>query len=306
MRSATGAGILPKALGASKLSARVWLALAAALGAGVCGYAGLYPRFDEGNLRIVLALTSAPFAAAVVVTAASARTAARAFGLALVFSALLGIASIVLPAAIMSHSDRHADFVISCFFGAFFAAPTGVLYGIPLGILAAIGQPHVQAGTHESTDRAARVAGGWLFFVALIALAGTRGLDEGKMDWATQTVIPLSPLPALFAGAAALTGIAFVVRAFARLARRAAWIRRVRWGLEPTFRLRAVDLRDRLVGLPRLGHAAPVTDDAAQDRATVLEWLPAEGVDATSGTAYRAPAAGRAVAIVSDAAPLAL
>lgn len=282
------AGVLPSSLSAPRVSARLWLALAAGLGCAVCAYAGLYPRFDEGRLRLVLALTSAPFAAAVVGWAVSARSAAGALGRTLGMSILLGIASTVIPAAILSTRGA-GEFVVMCIFGAFFGGATGALYGLPLALLSALGWRHVQAQTHAATDRAARVAGVWGFVVSLVGLAGTLLLDEPTFDPSRGALLAPSLLPALLALAAALAGIAVVVRALTRASRRSSWLARVRSGLEPAFRLRTLDARDRLDALPRIS-----------DGLTVVEWCPDGISEATSGTAYRVAAVGTAVAIVDD------
>ena len=295
MRSA--AGPLPFSLAAPRLSPRLWLAIAAGLGTGVCAYAGLYPRFDEGSLRIVVALTSAPFAAAVVATSLGARTPGRAFGLAMLLAALLGIASTIIPAALLTRTQSN-EFFVACMFGAFFGAPTGALYGLPLAVLSASGHRHVRAQTHESTDHAARVSGLWLFFISLLGLMGTVLLDEGKMDWVNSTMVPQSPLPALLAVAAGIGGLALALRSLTRQRSRSGWIDRVRSGLEPAFRLRPVELRDRIETLPRLSDGGGLHD------VTVVEWLPDEIADATSGTAYRVNATGCAVAIVSAEPPI--
>lgn len=296
MRSAQAP--LPSSLAPPRLSPRLWLALAAGLGTGVCGYAGLYPRFDEGSLRFVIALTSVPFAAAVVATSLGARTPRRAFGLAVLLSAILGVASTIVPAAILT-SSHSSEFVPACMFGAFFGTPTGALYGLPLAVLSACGHRHVRAQTHEATDHAARVAGVWLFFVALLGLVGTLSLDEPKMDWAASVMMPPSRLPALLAIAVGITGLAVSLRSLARQRNRSAWIGRVSAGLEPAFRLRPIDLRDRVAELPRLSSTnVPCADP------TVVEWLPDALSDAASGTAYRANAAGTAVALVGVASPI--
>jgi hypothetical protein len=282
-----GTGLLPRSLTDSPLSARLWLALAAGAGSAACAYAGLYPQFDEGKLRVVLALTSAPFAAAVVAHALSARTAARAFGSTVLVAALLGVASTLVPAAILTW-NRSNEFFIACFFGLFFGAGTGIAYGVPLAILSALGHRHLHARAHDGTDRAARVAGIWLLLVAAIGVAGTSVLDQPKMDYATDTMMPASPLPALVASAAALLGTLVILVASLRLRRRAAWVARVRAGLEPRYRLRPVDLRDPIELLPRLGNGITVVEFFASD------------VSESAAGAYRTAAAGMAVAIVED------
>ncbi|HEY8078525.1 MAG TPA: hypothetical protein VIF62_30555, partial [Labilithrix sp.] len=67
-----------------------------------------------------------------------------------------------------------------------------------------------------------------------------------------------------------------------RLARRAAWLARVREGREPGFRLRAPDAHDDLAALPRLSSIG-----------AVVEMVPER-----EATAYRATAVGSAVALV--------
>jgi hypothetical protein len=282
-----GTGLLPLSLTDSPLSARLWLALAAGAGSAVCAYAGLYPQFDEGKLRVVLALTSAPFAAAVVAYALSARTAARAFGTTVLVAALLGVASTLVPAAILTWNHSN-EFFVACFFGVFFGAGTGIVYGLPLGILASLGHRHVQAKAHVANDRASRIAGAWLLGVAALGIAGTSLLDKPKMDWATDTMMPASPLPALVGCAAAALGALVVLVASIRVRHRAAWISRVRAGLEPRYRLRPVDLRDPIDMLPRLGNGITVVEFFASD------------VSESAGGAYRSAAAGMAVAIVED------
>lgn len=277
-------GLLPPSFAEPRLTARMWLALAAGIGCGVCGYAGLYPRFDDGALRVILGVTSVPFGAAVVAASLSARTAARAFGMAVLLAAILGAASVVIPAAVLARRDS-GEFFVACIFGGFFGFFTGALYGLPLGVLAGAGYRHLCAKTHEATDRAARVGGVWLAVVSLLGVAGTRLLDAPTTDPATQTMTHPSTIPTLVACGALLAGIAAIVRASSRLKRRSAWIDRVRAGLEPAFRTRVVDPRDPVHGLPRLGEGA-----------TVVELV----VDETSGAAYRVAAAGTAVALVSD------
>jgi hypothetical protein len=163
-------------------------------------------------------------------------------------------------------------------------AITGGLYGLPLAVLSAAGQRHVRADTHESTDLAERAGGIWLLVVSLIGLAATHVLDDAGATSGEVLGAPAG-LPAVIAGLGALGGLTLIVRATLRLRRRNAWIERVRSGLEPAFRTRVVDLRDRLEALPRLAQGA-----------TVVELV----VDETSGAAYRVAAYGTAVALVSD------
>lgn len=280
-------GTLPSPLAASRISARGLLAIAGGIGCAASAYAGLYPRFDGGSLRLVLALTSAPFGAAVVAAALGARSAARAFGRTLFLAALLGTASIVLPVAILAWTKGPGVNFGACIIVGFcFGAPTGALYGLPLGILSAIGHGHVQTATHECTDHAARVSGVWLFLIGMLGLVATLALDSPTTDFTAegQPLIPMPRVPAVVAGAAALVGLGIFAHAVWRQRRRAAWLGRVRQGLEPAFRLRLADVRDHVEGLPRVS-----------DGGTVVEWLPDE-IGAT--TAYRMSASGIAIAVI--------
>lgn len=275
---------LPPSFAEPRVSARLWIALAAGIGAGVCAYAGLYPRFDGGALRAVIALTSMPFAAAVVASSLSAPTDGGAFGRALGYSTILGTVSTIIPAAILTRQGSD-QFVTACIFGGFFGAVTGALYGLPLAVLSAAGQRHVRAETHASTDLAARAGGIWLLVVSLIGLAATHLLDDPGTSYDAEGLSAPAVLPAVIAGLGALGGLGVIVRSTLRLRRRNAWIERVRCGLEPAFRTRVADVRDRIDGLPRL-----------EQGATVVELV----VDETSGAAYRVAAYGTAVALVSD------
>ena len=263
---------LPAWLVDPRVSARTWLAVAGGLGCAVTAYAGLYPQFDRGELRLVIALTSAPFGAAVVAAALSAKSASWAFGRTILLASLLGVVSTIVPAALLASRDT-AEFAVLCFMGALFGAPTGMIYGLPLGVLAALGHAHVQPLTHTANDRASRVAGTWLGAISLLALIGAVGLDGPLLT----VVAPL---------AVAFSGFAVLVRASVRAHRRAAWLDRVRKGDEPDLRVRPLDLRDPVAVLPRLGFGN-----------TVVAWCPA--VPETS--AYRQhPVLGTAVALIAD------
>jgi hypothetical protein len=128
-----------------------------------------------------------------------------------------------------------------------------------------------------------------------VALAGTLALDGPRAavetaefgDAARATL----HLPAYLACAASLAGVIVAVVASFRIRRRSSWIERVRSGLEPAFRVRAADARDRIEGLPRLGRGA-----------TVVEYVADEASSATAGTAYRVAAVGTPIAVVSDPA----
>ena len=95
-------GPLPPALRAPRWSALTWVLVAAAAGAAACAIAGLYPQFDEGRLRWLLGLTSAPLAACVVGVALRRRTALGAALAALGLAAILGVASTLFPLLALS------------------------------------------------------------------------------------------------------------------------------------------------------------------------------------------------------------
>ncbi|MBX3191940.1 MAG: hypothetical protein KF819_33425 [Labilithrix sp.] len=280
--------MLPSSIGRSRLSARMWAALAAGAGSAACAYAGLYPQFDGGSLRVVLALTSAPFAAAVVATSLSAASRGGAFARAIFLSVILGVASTILPAAILTYDGGSArgQFVGAAVLGVVFGAPTGAIYGIPLGTLAALTHRHVHAWTDEATDRAARIAGIWLAVLSVGAFFASNALAEKLAFEMTNSAI------AVFATLSAIVvAVAVIVAASLRLRARARWIARVRSGLEPAFRIRPVDMRDRLHALPRLT-AGP----SSHVEQAVVEWLP-DGLE-PAASAYRMTANGTAVAIV--------
>lgn len=287
-------GPLPAFLARPSLSARLWAAIAAGIGGAACAYAGLYPQFDHGALRVVIALTCVPFAAAVVAAALSARSAAKAFARAIGLAAILGVASTMVPAAVLTHW-RPSEFFAAAFFGAFFGAPTGLLYGLPLATLAACAWRHVHAPSRESSDRGARVASLWLVAVCGLALAATSMMDAPTLDYATDTMVEAPRGPSFVAAGALLASIAVLVWSTLRLRKRTSWIARVRDGLEPAFRLRPMHARDGIHALPRLGHGT-----------TVVEWLADEDTKVATGHAYRTAACGVAVAVVGDQIPIGL
>jgi hypothetical protein len=248
----------------------MWVALGAAVGTGALVVDGLYPRFDEGKLRVVIALTSAVFAAAVAAFAVRAPSSGGAAGRAIGMSALLGVANTILPAAILG-GDRFGEFAGMCVVGVFFGAPTGALYGVPLAVLVGFGHRHVRAGSANGTDQAARIAGLWSAAMGAGALAGSILLDDS------------SP-PRLLAALVAAVGLAVWLRASRALRQRNAWIARVREGAEPRYRIRSPDLRDDLRAVPRLAEGDAVVELVPEAEETV--------------SVYRFPAVGTPVAIV--------
>lgn len=287
---------LPGFLRASRISARVWAAGAVGIGAAVAAYAGLYPQFDGGRLRLALAVTCGPFGAAVVAYALSGKTWGRAFWRALSMSAILGVAATVLPGILIAKGDVQMLGVV-LMFGTFFGAPTGAVYGLPIAVLAAMAQRSVVQTSHASNDRAARLAAVWLVLASSCAAAGTWFFDvkrylvySEEMGMAWTDLIPF-----VVAIATLVVGLALVVRASVRLRRRARWIARVQAGGEASFRVRPIDVRDDVDGLPRLGHGADTAERGAPDRSlVVVEWV---GVSEQT-TAYRMQPMGTPIALV--------
>ncbi|MBS2011950.1 MAG: hypothetical protein JST00_03620 [Deltaproteobacteria bacterium] len=252
---------LPAFLRIPRVSARAWVAIAVALGCAVAAYAGMYPRFDDGRFRIALALTCAPFGAVLAAYAVAAKTRARAFFRALLMSGVLGVAATVVPGFLLAKRDLEAMPLV-LLFGAVFGFPTGAVYGVPIAVLASVTQRRVVADQAyidgfsstadrlASNDRVARVAGGWLALGGIVAAFATWELDVcfGDSDREPWRVIPF-----LVAIASTGLGLAVVARAWWRLRKRTAWVARVQAALEPGFRLRPVDVRDDLEGIPRLG-----------------------------------------------------
>lgn len=261
--------------------------MATGLGCAVTACAGLYPQFDGGGLRLVLALTSLPFGAAVMAAALAAKTGVGALARALFLAAVLGVASTVLPGLFLAKGDL-AVYPLVLMFGVFFGAPTGAAYGVPVGVLAGLSHRHHRAASHDGTDRAARAASLWLACIATLAFGGGLALAASAAPQPFDDVdIARALAPLVPAVLALLAAVAVGVRAHLRIARRTAWLERVRQGKEPAFRVRVSEPREDVSELPRLG-----------DGESVIEWVP-EGHLETS--AYRRPAEGVPVARVSDA-----
>lgn len=263
----------------------MWIAAVVGMGCVVCAYAGLYPRFDAGELRILIAATAGPFGAAVAAYALAAKTWGRAFWRACLMSALLGVACTVLPGVCIAKDDVNALGFVAVF-GLFFGAPTGVIYGLPIAVLVAMAHKRVVDGSHESNDRCARLAGGWLALGASFAAFGTWQLDVKQRVSGLAPDTLASYVPLMASGFAFVVGLVLIAWATSRIERRARWIERVRAGGDRAFRIRPISACDDVVVLPRLG----------PDSRLVIEWCGAP--DPT--TAYRTPAEGTAVALVSD------
>jgi hypothetical protein len=263
----------------------MWVAVIVGIGCAMCAYAGLYPRFDNGELRLLVAATAGPFGAAVAAFALAAKTWGRAFWRALAMSALLGVACTVLPGVCIAKDDTNALGIVALF-GFFFGGPTGAIYGLPIAVLVAMTHKSVVDGSQQSNDRASRLAGVWLALGALFAGFCTWELDvkQGLSGLGPDTLA--SYVPFMVAGFAFVMGLVVMARATSRIDRRARWIERVRSGGDRAFRVRPISASDDVDALPRLG----------PDPKLVIEWCGAP--DPT--TAYRAPAEGTAVALVSE------
>lgn len=276
--------VLPSFLSAPRISAKLWVAAAVGIGCMVSAYAGLYPRFDAGEFRILIALTSGPFGAAVAAYALGAKTWGGAFWRALLVSAVLGVASTVLPGMYMVRHDTNM-LGVAALFGTMFGAPTGATYGLPIAVLVAMTHRRVVDGSQESNDRASRLAGVWLSLGAAFAAFVTWELDVKHFYSMLERDSLAAYVPAMVAGFTFVVGLVIVARASLRLQRRATWIDRVSEGGERWFRIRPIATCDEVEVLPRLG----------PDAKLVVEWNGAgEGT-----TAYRMPATGTAVALVS-------
>lgn len=278
---------LPTLLRPPRISARTWALAAASLGAGVAGFSGLYPQFDGGRLRPLLALIAAFFAPAIVAATGRLSTRARAIGATFALAALLGVVATVVPAAILTFGDRHGDmFLFAMMFGLALGAPCGLLYAIPIAVLGGVAHPHTKPHARlDGADRVARFAGVWVALVSLFACAVTITFDASKLTYLyAPTMFELFYLvsPAVVAALASVAGLVVSVRAHLRLRAARNFVARAFDGHEPGYRVREATASEDLASLPACG---PGT--------RILEWCPAgeEG-------AYRSAAGGIAVARV--------
>lgn len=271
-------------LAAPRISPRLWVAAVVGIGCAMCAYAGLYPRFDGGELRVLVAVTAGPFGAAVAAFALSAKSWGRAFWRATLISVLLGVACTVLPGLCIAKDDTNALGFVALF-GVLFGGPTGLMYGLPIAVLAALAQKHVADGSHQGNDRASRLAGAWLAVGATFAAFCTWQLDVQVWFSGLARDTLSSYVPLMVTGFAFMTGLVLMARATARIERRTRWIQRVSAGRHRSFRIRPISASDDLTALPRLG----------PEPRLVVEWCGSP--DPTS--AYRTPAEGMAVALVS-------
>ena len=286
--------IVPGFLRAPRISARVWVAVAVGIGAAVAAFAGLYPRFDNGTFRILIAAVSGPFGAAVVAFALSGKTWGRAFWRALLMSSVLGVAATVLPGVLLMSGHAEALPVVLVF-GTVFGGPTGAIYGLPIAVLVAITHRSVAATSHASNDRASFWAGSWLLLASAFAAVMTWLLDVSKITDSGFYDVDYSAeiAPLVVALATALLALGGVARATMRMRRRSAWLARVQAGAESSFRVRPIDVRDDVDSLPRLGTSTKASDPSTS--LAVLEWSGAT----ERTTAYRMPPTGTPIALVT-------
>lgn len=262
---------LPSSIVSSPRRARLRVAVVAGAAVSACALAGCWPRFaDNVLLRATLGVTSAVLGAVVLVIALCARSRAGAAARALGMSVVLGFVSTIPPSMILAWEDSQG-FGAYLVFGFFFGSFTGLVYGVPLAILAERTWDDVQAWTHDGTDRATRTAAFWAIFPILVAFGASLGFD----------VTPLAMLGACGAFAAfVIAGLAFAWSQ-ARIAQRRAWVARIASGDDPRWSLRELGPHDDVGALARLGAGH-----------FVVEHREAEA-------AYRVAANGRAVAVVT-------
>lgn len=279
---------LPTLLRPPRFSARTWALAAASVGAGVAGFSGLYPQFDGGRLRPVLALTAAFFAPAILAATGRLSSRAKAIGATFALAALLGVVAAVVPAAILTFGDRHGDmFLVAMMFGLALGAPCGLLYAIPIAVLGGVVHPHTKTDARlDGADRVARFAGAWLALVSLFACAVTITFDASKLTYLYYAPTLLEVFyvvsPAVVAALAGIAGLVVGVRAHLRLRAARCFVARASAGREPGYRVRDAGASEDLSSLPACGPGS-----------RVLEWCPS---DAREDGAYRSAAAGVAVA----------
>lgn len=243
------------------------------MGVGTCALVGLYPLFDEGRLRVVLGLTTAAFGGVVMWLSLHTKSRAGAIASTIGLSTVLGAVNTFLPAVLLwsRGTSDVAQLGAMLFFGLIFGVPTGLGYGLALApLVALVHRPH-RPESWDVVDNAKLRAAMWTAVLAAMAFLGGATLDA-----------PLAALTValgVFAASVCLAGIV----AFQDHARQA-WTSRVRRGLDPHFRVRALEPGDP-AGLPRLAEGAHVI----------------EAMPFGNENIYRVAASGVAVAIVADA-----
>jgi hypothetical protein len=260
----------------SKISATMWVGLAGSVGAGTAAFAGLYPQLDDGKLRLLLAAIAAFLGGPLAAWASRARSWGHVTGRLLGVAAVLGIAATVPPAiALLGFAASPLAVLYGVLiFGVVLGAPTGMSYGVPLAIIASIGRRHAADESHTGTDRAQRAAG---IFMIVIGTFSAGVAPRLNTEWTLPFVVSLVVVA---------SGIVIAVRAQLRVRERAGFVWRVTSGLEPGFRLRAIDPHDDLGSLPRLAGGEMVIEQVS------------------GSTAYRSTALGTPVAVVDPSALL--
>lgn len=260
------------------MSATMWVGLAASIGGASAALGGLYPQFDDGKLRVLLGITAATFAGPLVAWASRAgswgHVVARLLGVAM----LLGIAATVPAAMILLDGNVFAAVYGIIALGFIFGSITGLLYGIPLAILAAVAQRNVADASHTGNDRAQRAAGLWAMAIGAF-VAGMSHVVNRESEWMVHSLLAI---------AIAVVGGFVALAAQRRINERARWILRVITDLEPSYRLRKPDPNDDLSSLPRLAGGAFVIERFSDP----------------TPYAYRRQAFGTPVAVVDPAAIL--
>jgi hypothetical protein len=248
---------------------------AGTIGPAVAACAGLYPQFDDGKLKPVLALTTG--ALAFVVTRMALRTPSRlaSIGCAIGVSMVLGIANTIIPAYLVTHEGASTgEFGVALLFGVMFGGPVGLFYGLVLAGLVGPVHPNLQRTSLDAADRVKVHAGIWCAIVA--ALSSRAGFAIGG-----------SFAGPLLAAAVAVAGFAVAGIHRWRLHARRSWTRRVRAGLEPLLRVRELSPYDP-TGLPRFAEGSSVV---------VVEYAPT--LPQKDGC-YRTGACGVPIAVVAD------
>jgi hypothetical protein len=245
--------------------------IAGAAVVAAAGFAGIFPRFEDGVVvRTVIAMTAGLLAVYVVRFSRRAETPFGAFVLALVLAAIGGVVTSI--AGLFALSIEHLDtrnFGTGLAFSFILGAPTGLVYGAPLGILLAVTHRRAARPNLDDAERAASRAALWAILASALVIA---------MDVRFDSVVFLVPAGiVLVASAVAAAALDRAVR------QRRRFLARVAQGDEPTLRFRAIGPQDSLSALPRITGAE-----------AVLEWVPT----AEDG-AYRSAAHGQAVALVS-------
>ncbi|AKU99626.1 hypothetical protein AKJ09_06290 [Labilithrix luteola] len=253
--------------------------VAASLACASVAYAGFYPTFDGGELRLLLGISTALLAPVVIHVAMNSPRRKFAVIRTLTLATALGAASTLVPATILL-SNSHGGEVLGvvCTLGVLAGLPTGFAYAIPLAFLVYLTYPLVQAKTYDAADRVTMRAGTWTAAGGAFALVVSTWLMKSMTERSHDVLPPWVALATVAAGVVA------TVVGDVRLRRRAAWVARVRQGLEPEYRSRPVEARDPVDQLPCLSAGA-----------TVIEWRPGSG-----DGAYRSAAVGTALAVIED------